>query len=221
MRKCWKYINLIYFSFSWLHWSRLFCSWTLFGWKMYLFKGMERFRLCWIRWNRTLSSWLFWTRNFWCTITTMYLRRKIFWSWLFTRFEFLIFFIEFDESNNFLERCDVDCGPNGRCQNGECICHDEWKGPKCNERRCDARCSEHGQCKNGTCHCSQGWNGKHCTLGMLIKSISGISLNNSLLILIQMDAQNHAIEMVNAFWKIANGNVNVHLNGLELIVEFH
>ena len=118
---------------------------------------------------------------------------------MFTRFEFLIFLIEFDESNNFLERCDVDCGPNGRCQNGECICHDEWKGPKCNERRCDARCSEHGQCKNGTCHCSQGWNGKHCTLGMLIKSISGISLNNSLLILIQMDAQNHAIEMVNAF----------------------
>lgn len=68
----------------------------------------------------------------------------------------------------FLERCDVDCGPNGQCQNGECICHDEWKGPKCNERRCDVRCSEHGQCKNGTCHCSQGWNGKHCTLGKLI-----------------------------------------------------
>ncbi|XP_037506639.1 teneurin-m isoform X6 [Rhipicephalus sanguineus] len=62
------------------------------------------------------------------------------------------------------EKCDLDCGPHGRCQGGECICIDGWTGLKCNEKLCDIRCVEHGQCKNGTCLCIQGWNGRHCTL---------------------------------------------------------
>ncbi|XP_067120237.1 teneurin-m-like isoform X3 [Centruroides vittatus] len=62
------------------------------------------------------------------------------------------------------EKCDLDCGPHGRCQGGECVCIDGWEGAKCDERLCDPRCLEHGQCRNGSCLCIQGWNGRHCTI---------------------------------------------------------
>ncbi|XP_076362879.1 teneurin transmembrane protein Ten-m isoform X2 [Tachypleus tridentatus] len=62
------------------------------------------------------------------------------------------------------EKCDLDCGPNGRCQDRQCVCLEGWSGTKCMDKLCDLRCAEHGQCKNGTCLCIQGWNGRHCTL---------------------------------------------------------
>lgn len=60
--------------------------------------------------------------------------------------------------------CSLDCGPHGRCDQGQCVCKAGWSGERCDLLPCDARCAEHGQCKNGTCVCSQGWNGRHCTL---------------------------------------------------------
>lgn len=63
------------------------------------------------------------------------------------------------------EKCDLDCGEQGHCEGGQCVCQEGWTGNKCNEKLCDPRCTEHGQCRNGTCLCIQGWNGKHCTLG--------------------------------------------------------
>jgi hypothetical protein len=79
------------------------------------------------------------------------------------------------------ERCDLDCGNNGHCQSGECICEEGWTGAKCSERLCDPRCLEHGQCKNGTCLCIQGWNGKHCTLGENLSNYQ--SIGSSLVLL--------------------------------------
>ncbi|CAM1325684.1 TENM2 (predicted) [Pycnogonum litorale] len=63
-----------------------------------------------------------------------------------------------------IAKCDLDCGPNGQCQNGRCVCVNGWTGKRCNQRSCDARCFEHGQCNNGTCVCIQGWSGKHCSI---------------------------------------------------------
>lgn len=63
--------------------------------------------------------------------------------------------------------CTLDCGGNGKCDQGKCKCDVGWTGAHCELRPCDPRCSEHGQCKNGTCVCSQGWNGRHCTLRKL------------------------------------------------------
>ncbi|KAG8184007.1 hypothetical protein JTE90_024464 [Oedothorax gibbosus] len=62
------------------------------------------------------------------------------------------------------EKCDLDCGLQGHCENGQCICLQGWSGPKCDQRQCDPRCQDNGQCRNGTCLCIQGWNGKHCTI---------------------------------------------------------
>ncbi|XP_023220703.1 teneurin-m-like isoform X2 [Centruroides sculpturatus] len=62
------------------------------------------------------------------------------------------------------EKCDLNCGIHGRCQNGLCNCLEGWSGPNCNEKLCDPRCVEHGECKNGTCVCNKGWNGQHCSL---------------------------------------------------------
>ncbi|XP_022239152.1 teneurin-m-like isoform X2 [Limulus polyphemus] len=62
------------------------------------------------------------------------------------------------------EKCDLECGPNGKCQDKQCVCLDGWSGTSCAEKLCDFRCDEHGKCKNGTCICIQGWNGRHCTL---------------------------------------------------------
>ncbi|XP_054706826.1 teneurin-m-like [Uloborus diversus] len=62
------------------------------------------------------------------------------------------------------EKCDLDCGFQGHCENGQCLCFDGWAGAKCDEKLCDPRCKDNGQCRNGTCLCIQGWNGKHCTL---------------------------------------------------------
>jgi hypothetical protein len=31
------------------------------------------------------------------------------------------------------ERCDLDCGNNGHCQSGECICDERWTGPDCSQ----------------------------------------------------------------------------------------
>lgn len=64
-----------------------------------------------------------------------------------------------------VEKCDLDCGRNGHCQGGECVCLNGWSGSGCEDKLCDTRCHEHGECTNGTCTCKQGWNGKHCTLG--------------------------------------------------------
>ncbi|GFV84121.1 teneurin-m [Trichonephila clavipes] len=62
------------------------------------------------------------------------------------------------------EKCDLDCGFQGHCENGQCLCSAGWSGAKCDQKLCDPRCKDNGQCRNGTCLCIQGWNGKHCTL---------------------------------------------------------
>ncbi|XP_014674084.1 PREDICTED: teneurin-m-like [Priapulus caudatus] len=62
------------------------------------------------------------------------------------------------------ERCAVDCGQHGVCQNGRCQCDSGWTAPECDVRTCDPRCLHHGTCDNGTCTCHPGWNGNHCLL---------------------------------------------------------
>ncbi|XP_037506550.1 teneurin-m isoform X1 [Rhipicephalus sanguineus] len=61
-------------------------------------------------------------------------------------------------------KCELDCGPRGRCEEGHCTCEAGWTGGRCELRECDTRCLQHGQCNNGTCVCIQGWMGQHCTL---------------------------------------------------------
>ncbi|XP_028967535.1 teneurin-m [Galendromus occidentalis] len=61
-------------------------------------------------------------------------------------------------------KCNLDCGPFGRCEEGRCRCDSGWTGNKCDLKECDPRCQLHGQCNNGTCVCIQGWMGKHCTI---------------------------------------------------------
>lgn len=67
------------------------------------------------------------------------------------------------------QKCSLDCGPNGSCENNVCICKAGFSGSQCQDKQCSVHCNLHGQClNNGTCLCQKGFNGKHCTLGKLI-----------------------------------------------------
>ena len=67
-----------------------------------------------------------------------------------------------------IQKCSLDCGPNGQCQNNVCVCKPGYSGLQCQDKECSVHCDLHGQClNNGTCLCSKGYNGKHCTLGKL------------------------------------------------------
>ena len=65
-----------------------------------------------------------------------------------------------------IQKCSLDCGPNGSCENNVCVCKPGFSGSQCQDRQCSVHCHLHGQClNNGTCLCSKGYNGRHCTIG--------------------------------------------------------
>jgi hypothetical protein len=65
-----------------------------------------------------------------------------------------------------VQKCSLDCGLNGNCENNVCVCKSGYSGPQCQDKQCSVHCNLHGQClNNGTCICSKGYNGRHCTIG--------------------------------------------------------
>jgi hypothetical protein len=72
--------------------------------------------------------------------------------------------------------CACDCGPEGACVNGACVCSATHTGPSCRQRKCrsdecagtdscyangtdssQSECSGQGRCSDGQCSCSNGF----------------------------------------------------------------
>ena len=46
--------------------------------------------------------------------------------------------------------CPQDCGPGGVCDNGKCVCEENWVGARCNTLQCaEKNCTDHGLCSTG------------------------------------------------------------------------
>jgi hypothetical protein len=68
-----------------------------------------------------------------------------------------------------------DCGANGQCEDGACMCFSGWGGPLCDVVVCPSNCTsfEHGTCslvvdgkgsrRNRACVCHLGWKGEDCS----------------------------------------------------------
>ena len=68
---------------------------------------------------------------------------------------------------------DVDCGKNGTCRNGSCVCENDFSGDRCEvSPPCKILdCGTFGECNNdiqdpkfGTCECRDGWSGTRCEI---------------------------------------------------------
>lgn len=55
---------------------------------------------------------------------------------------------------------NVDCGNNGRCENGQCVCNELFLGERCEVH---SGCTAKGfQWTGKTCKCAEGYVGPHC-----------------------------------------------------------
>jgi hypothetical protein len=66
----------------------------------------------------------------------------------------------------------VDCGFNGYCSEGKCICSVKYEGEFCEKEKdlCkDMQCQNNGRCESGVCRCTPGYEGKYCETLMSTK----------------------------------------------------
>ncbi len=64
---------------------------------------------------------------------------------------------------------DIDCGVNGTCVDGTCICDDGFLGINCQTRICDTvDCGANGTCDpvTGDCLCDTGYSGTNCEVNV-------------------------------------------------------
>lgn len=64
----------------------------------------------------------------------------------------------------FVCSMDDDCGVQGVCRRGQCLCTGGFLPPRCQVRTCPDDCFGHGICRgaDGTCDCDPGWGGPSC-----------------------------------------------------------
>ncbi len=64
---------------------------------------------------------------------------------------------------------DVDCGANGTCVDGTCVCDNGWSGTNCSTSICDTvDCGPNGSCDpaTGDCNCNEGYSGANCEINV-------------------------------------------------------
>ena len=59
---------------------------------------------------------------------------------------------------------NINCGTNGHCDDGVCICDSGYSGTHCEvfDSCYNVSCGVHGHCVSGTCVCDSGWAGQNC-----------------------------------------------------------
>jgi hypothetical protein len=79
-----------------------------------------------------------------------------------------------------VDKCaGVDCGDHGGCQNGQCICKDNYTGSKCNvppttDPCAGVDCGDHGGCQNGQCICKDNYTGSKCNVPPTTDPCAGV-----------------------------------------------
>ncbi|KAL2083915.1 hypothetical protein ACEWY4_019433 [Coilia grayii] len=61
--------------------------------------------------------------------------------------------------------CPKDCGEQGRCEDGKCVCNAGFSGADCSTPACPSSCSRKGKCVKGKCVCNAGFFGTDCSKG--------------------------------------------------------
>lgn len=80
--------------------------------------------------------------------------------------------------------CDsINCGPHGTCNEGVCICKDQYTGQYCEippiivDPCIGVNCGSHGNCVEGNCICTDGWSGINCQIPPSSDPCDGILCN--------------------------------------------
>uniref|UniRef100_A0A668V808 Tenascin N n=1 Tax=Oreochromis aureus TaxID=47969 RepID=A0A668V808_OREAU len=60
--------------------------------------------------------------------------------------------------------CPDNCNDNGRCVDGQCVCHEGYTGEDCSELTCPGNCNDKGQCVDGKCVCFPHFTGEDCSI---------------------------------------------------------
>lgn len=81
------------------------------------------------------------------------------------------------------EQEEAQCGPNGVCADGKCLCEPGFEGERCDRRNdCEPACdAKHGFCGagpngKGKCHCEKGFGGASCQGKLCDKGCMGRGL---------------------------------------------
>lgn len=64
---------------------------------------------------------------------------------------------------------DIDCGVNGTCVDGTCVCESGWSGVNCETSFCQSiDCGPNGSCNPATqaCDCNEGYSGINCEVNV-------------------------------------------------------
>jgi len=77
--------------------------------------------------------------------------------------------------------CPNNCSSHGTCENGFCVCDNNYVGNDCSQLRgCPNDCSGHGTCQsNGVCTCDSGYVGTSCSLKQPHPTSTGTSTDAS------------------------------------------
>lgn len=72
---------------------------------------------------------------------------------------------------------DIDCGPNGNCIDGSCLCDEGYSGVNCQINVCDGIDCNNGNCDTvtGMCDCLEGYEGTFCDTESRAKFIGSYS----------------------------------------------
>jgi hypothetical protein len=83
----------------------------------------------------------------------------------------IIYVYQYNNSNKINECDNINCGNNGKCVDGKCVCNQGYTGDSCQNKsitnKCDnINCGNNGKCVDGKCVCNQGYTGNNCELSV-------------------------------------------------------
>ena len=94
----------------------------------------------------------------------------------------IIYVYEYNNSIK-IDKCDnINCGDNGKCVDGKCVCNQGYTGDNCQSKsttnKCDnINCGDNGNCVEGKCVCNKGYMGDNCQSKSTTNKCDNINCN--------------------------------------------